>query len=47
MLMMRLEESISGFFVEPETLQKDDLETVGSIIRYVACQLASGIGNAA
>jgi acyl carrier protein len=39
MFLMRLEETIDGFFVDPETLEMRDLETVESIVRYVDMQL--------
>ena len=41
MFLMKLEESVDGFFVDPETLQMSDLETVSSIIQYVNLQLLS------
>lgn len=39
MFLMRLEERINGFFVDPETLGTSDLETVASIIHYVQYQM--------
>ena len=39
MFLMKLEESIHGFIVDPETLQMKDLETVSSIVKYVNLQL--------
>lgn len=39
MFLMKLEENIQGFFVDPETLEMKDLETVSSIIQYVNLQL--------
>lgn len=39
MFLMRLEENIDGFFVDPETLKNSDLETVDSVIQYVDMQL--------
>ena len=41
MFLMKLEETISGFFVDPETLEMKDLETVSSISRYIDQQLLS------
>lgn len=39
MFLMRLEDNLEGFYVDPETLQNTDLETVGSVIQYVDMQL--------
>ncbi|OGT45646.1 MAG: hypothetical protein A3E82_09135 [Gammaproteobacteria bacterium RIFCSPHIGHO2_12_FULL_38_11] len=39
MFLMRLEESIEGFFVDPETIEMRDLETVSSVINYVDMQV--------
>lgn len=39
MFLIKLEESIEGFVVDPETLQPSDLETVGSMVNYVHWQL--------
>lgn len=39
MFLMKLEESINGFFVDPETLQMSDLETVSSVIHYIDMQV--------
>lgn len=41
MFLMKLEENIEGFLVDPETLQMSDLETVSSVIRYVNMQVAT------
>ncbi len=41
MFLMKLEESIDGFTVDPETLQLEDLETVSSVVRYINMQLLS------
>lgn len=41
MFLMKLEESINGFFVDPETLQMSDLETVSSVIHYIDMQVFS------
>ncbi len=41
MFLMKLEESIDGFYVDPETLQMQDLETVSSVVRYVNLQMMS------
>ena len=35
MFLMKLEEMIEGFSVDPETLQMKDLETVSSIVSYI------------
>lgn len=39
MFLIKLEESIEGFTVDPETLQPSDLDTVGSMVHYVHWQL--------
>ena len=39
MFLMKLEENINGFFVDPETLQMSDLETVSSVINYIDMQV--------
>lgn len=39
MFLMKLEESIDGFFVDPETLEMKDLETVSSVVQYIDMQL--------
>lgn len=39
MFLMKLEENINGFFVDPETLQMSDLETVSSVINYIDTQV--------
>lgn len=41
MFLMKLEETINGFYVDPETLQMQDLETVSSVVNYVNTQLLS------
>lgn len=41
MFLMRLEETISGFCVDPETLQLKDLETVSSVVHYIDMQVSS------
>lgn len=41
MFLMRLEETIDGFYVDPETLQTRDLETVSSIVNYINRQVFS------
>lgn len=41
MFLMKLEETIDGFFVDPETLEMKDLETVSSVIHYIDMQLLS------
>ncbi|OGT26794.1 MAG: hypothetical protein A3I77_08280 [Gammaproteobacteria bacterium RIFCSPLOWO2_02_FULL_42_14] len=38
MFLMKLEESIDGFYVDPETMHESDLETVNSVIGYVNSQ---------
>lgn len=39
MFLMKLEENIDGFFVDPETLQMSDLETVSSVVNYINIQM--------
>lgn len=39
MFLMKLEENIDGFFVDPETLQMSDLETVSSVVEYINIQM--------
>ena len=39
MFLMRLEETIDGFYVDPETLEMRDLETVSSIVSYIEMQM--------
>lgn len=39
MFLMKLEESIDGFYVDPETLEMRDLETVSSIVSYIEMQM--------
>ncbi|MCX7120547.1 MAG: acyl carrier protein [Gammaproteobacteria bacterium] len=41
MFLMKLEETIDNFLVDPETLEMRDLETVSSVINYVDMQLLS------
>ncbi|EKD92256.1 MAG: hypothetical protein ACD_29C00097G0004 [uncultured bacterium] len=41
MFLMKLEETIDGFYVDPETLQMQDLETVSSVVRYINMQMLS------
>lgn len=41
MFLMKLEETIDGFYVDPETLEMRDLETVNTIVNYVDMQLLS------
>lgn len=41
MFLMKLEETIEGFYVDPETLEMQDLETVKTIVNYVDLQLSS------
>lgn len=41
MFLMKLEETIEGFYVDPETLEMSDLETVSSVSNYVTMQLLS------
>ena len=41
MFLMKLEETIDGFFVDPETLQMQDLKTVSSVVHYINQQLLS------
>jgi acyl carrier protein len=38
--LMALEDAIDGFVVDPATLEAEHFETIGSICRYVALQLA-------
>lgn len=42
MFLMKLEENIHGFYVDPETLETKDLETVSSVVSYVNMQLKAG-----
>lgn len=39
MFLIKLEEFIPGFYVDPETLHANDLETISSVIRYVNSQM--------
>ena len=41
MFLMKLEENIKGFFVDPETLEMRDLETVSSVVNYINLQMLS------
>lgn len=41
MFLMKLEETIDGFYVDPETLEMRDLETVSTIVNYIDMQLIS------
>lgn len=41
MFLMKLEETIDGFYVDPETLQMNDLETVSSVTNYINMQMLS------
>lgn len=41
MLLMRLEDHIDGFYVDPETFQLSDLETVSSLVNYINLQISS------
>lgn len=45
MFLMKLEETIDGFYVDPETLQMRDLETVSSVTDYINMQMLSGNSN--
>lgn len=45
MFLMKLEETIDGFYVDPETLQMQDLETVSSVVRYINMQMFSKESN--
>ncbi len=36
--LMELENAIQGFYVDPESLEMDDLETIESVCCYVAVQ---------
>lgn len=45
MFLMKLEENINGFFVDPETLQLSDLETVSSVVNYINIQMLSKDSN--
>lgn len=44
MFLMKLEETIDGFTVDPETLELKDLETVSSVVRYINMQILSKDG---
>ena len=39
MFLMKLEENIQGFYVDPETLEMRDLETVSTVVNYIDMQL--------
>ena len=39
MFLMKLEENIQGFYVDPETLEMRDLETVSTVAKYIDLQL--------
>lgn len=39
MFLMKLEESIEGFYVDPETLEMRDLETVNTVTNYIDMQM--------
>ena len=39
MFLMKLEETINGFYVDPETLNPEDLKSVLSVIHYVESQV--------
>ncbi len=39
MFLMKLEESIDGFYVDPETLKMQDLETVSTVTNYINTQM--------
>ncbi|OGT44182.1 MAG: hypothetical protein A3F13_06160 [Gammaproteobacteria bacterium RIFCSPHIGHO2_12_FULL_40_19] len=41
MFLMKLEELIDEFYVDPETLETRDLETVSSIVNYINMQMFS------
>lgn len=41
MFLMKLEETIDGFYVDPETLEMRDLETVNTVVNYIDMQLIS------
>lgn len=41
LFLMRLEETIEGFIIDPVTLDNEALQTVGSITDYVKQQLLS------
>ena len=42
MFLIKLEELIDGFYVDPDTFRMNDLDTVSSITRYVNRQLSEG-----
>lgn len=42
MFLIKLEELIDGFYVDPDTFRAADLETVSSITRYVNRQMSLG-----
>lgn len=39
--LMALEESVDGFVVDPDTLDADHLETVGTVMNYINTELAN------
>lgn len=41
MFLMKLEENIEGFLVDPDTLEMRHLETVSSVVNYVNQQMVS------
>ena len=43
MFLMKLEEMIEGFYVDPETLETRDLETVSSIVNYIDMQMSNAV----
>ena len=45
--LMMLEENISGFTVDPDTLEGDDLLSVASISHYIESQLQLNTASAA
>jgi len=45
--LMTLEELVSGFIVDPDTLDSDDLLTVASVSNYIERQLKATTINAA
>lgn len=38
--LMALEENVNGFVVDPDTLDADHLDTVGSVMNYISNELA-------
>lgn len=39
MFLMKLEEDIKGFQVDPDSFQMEDLKTVGTVVNYVNIQM--------